>query len=37
MLNRFEFAANGSTRNTDYKLWSLGNHPEEIYLQHFFA
>jgi REP element-mobilizing transposase RayT len=36
ILKRFEFAANGSSRNVDYKFWRDGNHPEEIYSQHFF-
>jgi REP element-mobilizing transposase RayT len=36
MLKRFEFAANGSSKNEEFKFWRDGNHPEEIYSSNFF-
>ncbi len=36
MLKRFEFAAQGTNNNKDYKFWRDGNHPEEIYSEDFF-
>jgi REP element-mobilizing transposase RayT len=36
MLKRFEFAAQGSNNNKDFKFWRDGNHPEEIYSEDFF-
>jgi REP element-mobilizing transposase RayT len=35
MLKRFEFAANGTARNENYKFWKQGNHPEEIFTEDF--
>ena len=36
MLKRFEFAAQGTNNNKDFKFWRDGNHPEEIYSEDFF-
>ncbi len=36
MLKRFEFAAKGTNANENFKFWQSGNHPEEIFSEHFF-
>lgn len=36
MLKRFEFAANATNNNDNFKFWNNGNHPEEIFSDDFF-